>query len=223
MTLWGEPMSAKPKHIKLFVQHRASDQANRDNWGNWTRDQLDRREDWIPRAKLAASFAQPGDRVLDIGCGAQFPKRYLPAGCTYVPSDLAARSEDTIVADLSRNEFPDGRYDLGLLLGVLEFTPNAEFIFERFAMAVDRLVFSYCFATMGGKKNASFRHNSKFLTDFSTAQLQDMVVGAGFRIVHMQVITRAEMLTQILAVAENCHPPPPDLGGEDDAPAGRTA
>lgn len=173
------------------------------NHENWSCSEKVQRVDWIPRAKIASSFVRPGDRVIDVGCGKQFPKLFLPQGCFYQPSDIVKRSPDTIIADLSKNEFPEGNYDVGMMLGVLEFVPNIDFIFHKFSQSVDRLVFSYCLPRKDCEYWLHFRANSKFLTCYTGDEIQQHLEERGFRLVHMEKVGRAyAAATQAIVVAD---------------------
>src|SRR5690349_18186690 len=61
---------------------------------------------WEARAAIAAQLIAPGTRVADIGCGAMRLEAHLRFGCTYLPSDVVARDERTVVADLNADGMP---------------------------------------------------------------------------------------------------------------------
>jgi hypothetical protein len=96
-------------------------------------------EKWSRRSRLAAAFIRPGSSVMDVGCGPHMALRgFLPAGCTYQPVDLMAWTPDTIIADLSKGQFPRGHtFDVVVILGVLEYLENVEFVLSA-ARAVGR-------------------------------------------------------------------------------------
>ncbi len=58
------------------------------------------------RARLAADFIPSGASVLDLACGCMAMERYLPQGCTYIPSDCTQRDERTLVCDLDKQPIP---------------------------------------------------------------------------------------------------------------------
>eukprot|EP00727_Mastigamoeba_balamuthi_P008918 m51a1_g4649 hypothetical protein (273) ;mRNA; r:16333-17474 len=79
--------------------------------------------------------ARAGQRVLDVGCGLMLIEPKLPAGMVYVPSDVVARDNRTLVADYRAQGLPQpgalpgGAVDWVLVLGVLEYMPD----YARFA------------------------------------------------------------------------------------------
>jgi phospholipid N-methyltransferase len=79
--------------------------------------------EWNERTKLMASMVAPNSSVLEFGSGDERLKEWLPEGCTYQPSDMLARSEQTLVCDLNQ-DFPnlEGRhFDVIVFSGVLEY------------------------------------------------------------------------------------------------------
>jgi len=102
---------------------------------------------WEARSVLAADLIRAGTRVLDIGCGAMKLERYLPFGCAYQPSDVVARDERTIVADLNTQPPPDAAVenaDLVVMLGVWEYLYKPDQVFAAFARTGKPILCSYC-------------------------------------------------------------------------------
>src|SRR5262245_3702226 len=62
--------------------------------------------DWSQRLTVVASLIAPNSRVLEFGAGRQILRALLPSTCTYVPSDLVSRSEDTFICDLNAASLP---------------------------------------------------------------------------------------------------------------------
>jgi tetratricopeptide (TPR) repeat protein len=58
------------------------------------------------RARQAADFIPSGASVLDLECGCMAMERYLPPGCTYLPSDCTQRDERTLVCNLDKQSIP---------------------------------------------------------------------------------------------------------------------
>ena len=72
------------------------------------------------RALLASPLIEPGSMVLDVGAGAMALREVLPAGCRYVPADLLPFDSATRVVDLNNGGFPEGSYDVAVMLDVVE-------------------------------------------------------------------------------------------------------
>jgi len=110
-----------------------------DRWSD--KRNLDPR--WAERARRAAGWIQPAWRVLDLGAGAQLLRHFLHDGCEYIPSDVIARTNDTLVADLNQHQFPSGNFDAVVALGVLEYIHDLEWLLARMREASPVAIVSY--------------------------------------------------------------------------------
>ncbi len=138
---------------------------------------------WLPagadlRARAAVGLIAPGSSVLDLGCGAMTLRSVLPPTCRYVPADLVARSEDTVVVDLNQGQFPPGAFDVATLLNVLEFLHEPDQVLARCRAAAGVLILSY---DLAGASNAPARRARGYFNDFSEAQLDALLLKAGWR------------------------------------------
>lgn len=134
---------------------------------------------WNERARQTATYIPVGAHVLDLGCGAMALRTMLPQGCRYTPADLVARSEDTILVDFNQEQFPDGKFDVAVLLNVLEFIHEPAKLLAKCRQAAGTLVLSYQ-VDGGGDKRA--RRESGYFSDLSESQLQAMLKQAGWRV-----------------------------------------
>jgi len=77
---------------------------------------------WPGRSAVVASFIEPGSSVLDLGAGAGGLRAHLPADCTYTGVDIPD-------FDMNRGRWPEGRWDVAVMAGVLEYAryPAAAF------------------------------------------------------------------------------------------------
>jgi len=159
-------------------------------------DRQQLRPEWEPRSRTAAALVPAGSVVLDLGCGAMTLERYLPGGCTYVPSDLVARDERTIVCDLNRGDLPD-RPDATLvtMLGVLEYVIDPPAFLARLARLQRPVLLSYCPREFTAHLN---RQGLGWLNHFDLQELRGMLQQAGFalslelRIDPIQVLFRLD-------------------------------
>lgn len=130
---------------------------------------------WDERAALAASLITEPGRVLDVGAGAMALKGFLAAGATYVPADVVKRSEDCLVADLNKAEFPDGAYDYVSFLGVLEYVHDPAWALRAAARAAPKLVASYCADTAG---DIAYRRGLGWVNDFTKRDFEALLAKA---------------------------------------------
>lgn len=130
------------------------------------------------RAQAAAGLIVPGASVLDLGCGPMALRALLPPSCRYTPADLVARSEDTVLVDLNQGQFPEGRFNVAVLLQVLEYMHQPEQVLANCRQAASTLILSYeTFA--GGEKKA--RRERGFFNDLSERDIDALLKKTGWR------------------------------------------
>jgi hypothetical protein len=109
----------------------------------WRGEALPQLEEyWSVRARVAASLIAPNSRVLDLGCGACLLRSALPEGCEWLGYDLRPQSPDVVALDLDAGEFPDGRYDYVVLLGVLTWLKRPIDVLKRARQNASHLIAS---------------------------------------------------------------------------------
>lgn len=131
------------------------------------------------RADAAAALIAPGSSVLDLGCGAMALRDRLPAGCRYVPADLIARGEDTVLLDLNQGQFPDGEFDVVALLDVIDYLHAPGAVLAKCRQAAPTLILS-CHPHAGGDVRA--RRQRGFFSDLTERDLETALQQAGWRV-----------------------------------------
>ena len=102
--------------------------------------------EWEERTRLLARLVPPGSHILEFGAGTRTLQKYLPPDCTYLPSDLVARTADTIVCDLNSRPLPDlsiFNIDTAVFGGVLEYIQNLPELAHWLSQYVQRCIASY--------------------------------------------------------------------------------
>jgi hypothetical protein len=112
--------------------------------GSWkTREYFD--EVWKLRIKQMAENIPVGSSVMDLGCGKEWLKEFLPSQCTYNGSDYTPRSPSTIVCDFNKFEFPSLQVDVTFVSGCLEYVINYEWFINQISVSTaNRCILSYC-------------------------------------------------------------------------------
>ena len=103
--------------------------------------------EWPERAEAAARLVgflplQPGDSLIDLGCGHQTIRHLLPKFLRYVPVDQRARSADCLVCDLNTH-YPAGHHRVVVALGLIEYLDNPQRFLRLVSQQADFAVFSY--------------------------------------------------------------------------------
>jgi len=165
---------------ELLIAEKATDAAR---WADFEA----MRDGASERAAGAAGLIEPGSRVLDIGAGAMALRGALPSGCTYVPADLLPFDPETIVVDLNDGGFPDGAYDVAVLLDVLEFVHDIEGLLRRVAGVSPRLAVGY---RPPGSLSVHGRRACGYVNDLSAREFETLLDATGWRVrgrIHEQI------------------------------------
>ena len=124
---------------------------------------------WNERTKILATMIPANSDVIEFGAGNQNLKNYLSENCTYQPSDLVSRSEQTLICDLNKPiNINLKTYDTAVFSGVLEYVYDIDKVFEQLNGEINRVVLSYACKD-------SFTENRErlgWLSDFKKEELE---------------------------------------------------
>jgi len=145
------------------------------HWGN--PDNL--HATWSYRSERAASYVKAGATILDVGCGKMMIEKMLPAGCRYIPSDLVARDERTIVCDFNKGEYPpyDGASHISVL-GVMEYLNDTDAFWRWLSISRARIIFSY--VPLNPAFPSDRRRAMGWINDFSGSDIIQLANRAGY-------------------------------------------
>lgn len=135
---------------------------------------------WEERARRVAGLIAPNSSVLDLGCGRMFLRRFLPAGCRYVPADLPRWSEDVIVVDLDQGQFPGGQYDMVVILNVLEYLKDPLGTLRGAREHGSHAIVSYAHPIDGRGRDQ--RRARRWLNDLSVRDLHTIFAASGWSV-----------------------------------------
>ena len=102
--------------------------------------------EWEERTRLLARLVPRSSHILEFGAGTRTLQKYLAPDCTYLPSDVVARSPDTFVCDLNSRPLPDlstFNIDTAVFGGVLEYVQNLPELARWLSKYVQRCIASY--------------------------------------------------------------------------------
>ena len=159
---------------------------------------------WPQRAQLAAGIIKPGSRVIDLGCGNQLLRRFLPPDVQYTPADLVPRTSDTVLIELNTGLWPKGRWDTAYALGVLEYIYDVREFFRGVAQLAPRLVITYHVSVDGSKETMDFRvSHSGWLSDFTLGQILDAANSTGWMALKVSAFQRKQFAWQYIFAFEH--------------------
>lgn len=111
---------------------------------------------WPGRMAEVARRIPPGSRVLDLGAGAEGLRELLPPDCTYTPADQRRRSPDTLLVGLDDGPWPQGRWDIAVVVGVLEYARHPEAVLRRLRYRASQALVTYAHA---GRRDPAWRNS----------------------------------------------------------------
>jgi hypothetical protein len=120
---------------------------------------------WPGRARSVAQLVPAGSSVIDLGAGAQGLRLQLPRDCTYTPVDLPE-------FDMNRGRWPDGRYDVAIMAGVLEYARWPGAAFRHLHALAPMAIITY---SHGGR-----RRDPAWVNDLTADEIVVLAAKAGF-------------------------------------------
>ena len=136
---------------------------------------------WADRLDSAMPLIGDALWVADIGCGLQALRQRLAPAVTYLPMDLQRWTDDTVLCDLNAKQLPDDYLsvcDVCVVMGVLEYVYEPDWLLQRLAEHVEALVLSYNPADRG----AVDRPSNGWVNAFTADEILAVVERASFRI-----------------------------------------
>lgn len=148
----------------------------RSDYGRWgTNAHLS--VDWDARTERIAKLVGPGSSVIEFGAGRLVLKKYLPAGCICVPSDIVYRGDVAIVCDLNSFKLPEfDKYDCAIFGGVLEYFNDVPRLISHLSKSVSEVIASYAISDT----KTSGRRAQGWVNDFSDKQIIAIFKESGF-------------------------------------------
>jgi hypothetical protein len=138
-------------------------------------------DEWDERTALMAGMIHPNTTILEFGAGKEHLRNFLPQGCIYQPSDIVARSPESIVCDLNQ-EFPklDKKWDYIVFSGVLEYIHDVQKLLKQVRAHCDTCILSY--ASTDCLECMTTRMRSGWVNHLSKDSFEAMLQNAGFTV-----------------------------------------
>lgn len=84
--------------------------------------------------------------LMDLGCGVQNAKKYIPQTMRYIPVDLHAHCPDTIICDFNQGQFPPHEVEIILCSGVIEYIHDLNWFIHKITAHSQVVIGSYNFS-----------------------------------------------------------------------------
>jgi hypothetical protein len=140
-------------------------------------------EDWDQRTSILGNYIAPGSKVIEFGSGNMSLKKMLPKNCTYTPSDIVKRTEETIVCDLNEPiSFDLSFYNTAVFSGVFEYVYDIDTVFKQLEKHIPHIILSYACSDI-------CIHNrliNGWLSEFTEKQLLDIFAKYSYDVIDKQ-------------------------------------
>ena len=136
---------------------------------------------WEERVALMAQFIESGKSVLDLGCGKMHLRKYL-VNCTYYPVDYTKRSEDCIICDFNKREFPAIKPNIVFISGCLEYVKPYRWFITSACRQSERIIISYC--TTDKFTDRRERESLAWVNHLSEEKILGLFKTNGFKLSH---------------------------------------
>jgi hypothetical protein len=207
----GKRLIEASRSIARLVKNASMRALGRSDYKRWS-SPLGLEAWWDERTKAIAQLVPTGSKVIEFGAGRRQLEKFLPAGCTYTPSDLVDRGGGTIVCDLNARPLPDLSQlapDVGVFGGVLEYLTDVPALAQWLATeGVKTCVVSFDPAppeleTVRRRRELGRRRYWGYMNNLTEEDLLRSFGSAGFVCTYRQIWT-----SQIILVF--CHSVPID-------------
>ena len=136
---------------------------------------------WAQRARCAAALLSDCRSVADIGCGTMQLEPFLRPGTRYLPIDVVARDERTIVVDLNQQTLPALDVEGWAALGLLEHLFDVPSLFRQISGIA---VVSYNPVDLPSRS----RMLHTWVNDYCTSALESVFAQEGWAIVACETL-----------------------------------
>ncbi|NLH83282.1 MAG: class I SAM-dependent methyltransferase [Phyllobacteriaceae bacterium] len=154
---------------------------------------------WNRRAAKAAEFLQDQPSVADFGCGTMNLEHHLRPDQIYVPLDVVARDDRTLVCDLNLQPPPETGATAAAFLGVLEYLFDPPGVLQEIARRYRVLVVSYCITDAPNAPTDRRQH--AWVNDFSEADILNLFERSGWRPEQSGMIDQMQKLWRLTTTA----------------------
>ncbi|MGF1464857.1 MAG: polysaccharide pyruvyl transferase family protein [Sandaracinaceae bacterium] len=163
---------------------------------------------WDERNILVGALVPPGTSVLDIGCGAQTLRRYLPEGCAYQPCDIIAHDENVWAWDFNKGPFPhpDRSFDVAVMSGVLEYADDPRALLATAKGLAGQIVLTY--SSLEARPSRFTRRAAGWRNDLRKAELEAILTDLGL---HFDHVTRWDGEQELYRIGREPLGPRPEL------------
>jgi cyclopropane fatty-acyl-phospholipid synthase-like methyltransferase len=119
--------------------------------------------------KVMVKFIKPNSSVLDIGCGQQHLKLYLPENCDYFGCDLYQRFKNTFIWNINKDVCPISvhYFDYIVCSGIIEYIRDVPKFFKTIYDKANNFIVSYAI----NPSNINIRLKNDWINHYQECEL----------------------------------------------------
>ena len=127
--------------------------------------------------------------IMDLGCGSQVLRKMLKSHQKYIPVDYKPRSDDTVLCDFNKGEFPRHGADACLICGCLEYVVDWRAFLKKVSGSCNQIVLSY-----RTTESCDIRH-VMWVNNVSEADLTRYISDLGFELVEYKDCSQSRLFS----------------------------
>lgn len=137
--------------------------------------------EWDSRTRIIADLIPDGADVIEFGAGRMILKDMLGVGTRYQPTDIVARTEETLVCDLNRETIVlPKKYSHAIFSGVLEYVRSIPHLVSSISLKVEWVIVSY--SAVDHLPDIVQRKKNGWVSHLSEAELLAVFAENGFQL-----------------------------------------
>lgn len=158
---------------------------NKELFQRWKHDHS-LSSDWDSRNSIIAEMIEDHSDVIEFGAGRMLLRDLLKPSCTYQPTDIVRRNDDTLVIDLNSRSFEiPRRFSHAVFSGVLEYVWDLPAVTAKLDRCVMSVVASY--ASTDLVPNYILRKSNGWVSHHSEKFFVESFQRCGFIATNMQI------------------------------------
>jgi hypothetical protein len=140
---------------------------------------------WKERIQKMAFYISPNSTVMDLGCGLEWLKDFLPDNCVYYGCDYKKRNENTILCNFNKKQFPDLDVDVCFVSGCLEYIFDYKWFISRISAISNTCIISYCTTDFFPSPRERGKHH--WVNSLKKADIIEIFERSGFNLVAQDI------------------------------------
>ena len=178
----GQTQTLSSADEQIILKHQEElDLQELSNFERWSQPSSVAYEAWNQRKEAMLQYLPENlEEVADYGCGNQYLRRLLPDQTKYIPIDLVARDEETLVLDLNGESYDIPHAHCAFFSGTLEYVYDISKLARKLSQKSECLVFSYSPIKVMSEYAMKTRRKRSWVNHYRASEIVVLFESAGF-------------------------------------------